>query len=108
MTSKIWRSSYHDVEGQIKESLKQLKLDYLDLYLIHWPDGYFREAKMPIHEVWPQMESLVEKGLTKSIGISNFNVQMTLDLLTYARIQPVCNQVELNPLCPQPQLVRFL
>ena len=54
------------------------------------------------------MEALVDKGLVKSIGISNFNVQLTWDMLTYARIPPVVNQVELHPLCPQPKLLKFL
>ena len=54
------------------------------------------------------MEALVEKGLTKSIGVSNFNTQLIWDLLTYARIKPVVNQIELHPQNPQPELVRFL
>eukprot|EP00355_Strombidium_rassoulzadegani_P006861 CAMPEP_0168615674 /NCGR_PEP_ID=MMETSP0449_2-20121227/4627_1 /TAXON_ID=1082188 /ORGANISM="Strombidium rassoulzadegani, Strain ras09" /LENGTH=281 /DNA_ID=CAMNT_0008656423 /DNA_START=34 /DNA_END=879 /DNA_ORIENTATION=+ len=108
VTTKLWHSQYGDVEGAIKESLQKLKLDYVDLYLIHWPLGYYSEPKAPVHKIWPQMESLVEKGLTKSIGVSNFNNQLVWDLLTYAKILPVCNQVELNPQCPQPEVVKFL
>ena len=54
------------------------------------------------------MEALVAKGLTKSIGVSNFNTQLIWDLLTYAKIKPVCNQIELNPQNPQVDLVKFL
>ena len=54
------------------------------------------------------MESLVDKGLVKSIGTSNFNVQLLWDMLSYARIPPVCNEVELHPLNAQLQLVKFL
>ena len=58
--------------------------------------------------VWPKLEALVEKGYTKSIGLSNFSVQMILDLLTYCKIKPVMNQVELHPYLKQSELVRFL
>lgn len=61
-----------------------------------------------MHLLWPDLEALVQKGLTKSIGVSNFNVQMIMDLLCYAKIKPVCNQIELNPQNPQRNLVNFL
>ena len=108
ITTKLWHSDYHNIEGAIRTSLSKLKLDYIDLYLIHWPLGQKCEQPKPVHKVWVEMEDLVDKGLTKSIGISNFNVQMTWDLLCYARIKPVVNQVELNPQCAQTELVRFL
>lgn len=54
------------------------------------------------------MEALVDKGLVRSIGVSNFNVQLLWDMLSYARILPVCNEVELHPKCAQPKLVKFL
>ena len=75
----------------MKESLTKLKLDYVDLYLIHWPANYFSTPKKPMHELWREMESLVDKGLTKSIGLSNFNTQLILDILTYAKHRPVAN-----------------
>ena len=64
-------------------------------------------GNVPIHKAWPQMEALVEKGLVRSIGVSNFNVQMLWDMLTYARIPPAVNQVEIHPLNAQEELVRF-
>jgi D-xylose reductase len=70
--------------------------------------GYFSEPKKPMHVLWPEMESLVEKKLTKSIGVSNFNTQLIWDMLTYAKIKPAVNQIELNPQCVQNELVKFL
>ena len=71
VTTKLWQTDFDNVEGAIRESLGKLKLDYVDAYLVHWPAMYF--AKKPLHVLWPEMEALVEKGLTKSIGVSNFN-----------------------------------
>jgi diketogulonate reductase-like aldo/keto reductase len=76
--------------------------------LIHWPAGFFAPNKKPLHKLWAELESLVDKGLTKSLGLSNFNLQLTSDLLTYARIKPVCNQIELHPLCVQDGLIKFM
>jgi len=87
---------------------------------VHWPvavrtvkpattteAAVFESIKMPMHHVWPQMEALVEKGLAKSIGLSNFNVQMMWDLLSYCKIKPVANEIEINPYIAQTELVRF-
>jgi len=104
--SKIWWDEVEDVEAACKRSLTKLGLEQLDLYLIHWPiavkdlgDGKFERIKMPMYKVWAQMEALVDKGLVKSIGVSNFNVQLIWDMLSYARIPPAVNEVELHPLC---------
>ena len=76
------------------------------MYLVHWPiavkdvgDGKFERIKIPMYKIWAQMEALVDKGLVKSIGVSNFNVQLIWDMLSYARIPPAVNEVELHPLC---------
>jgi len=61
-----------------------------------------------MHVLWPKLEALVEKGLTKSIGLSNFSVQMMMDLLCYCKIKPVVNEVELNPMIIQEDLLRFM
>ena len=53
ITTKIFYKQYNDVEGAIRETLNKLKLDYVDLYLIHWPLGYYSEPQMPLHQVWP-------------------------------------------------------
>ena len=68
----------------------------------------YKKINLPMHKIWAQMEALVDKGLVKSIGVSNFNVQLLWDLLSYARIKPVVNEVELHPLNAQTKLVKFL
>lgn len=68
--------------------------------MIHWPAGFWQEDpanRVPIHVLWRKLEEFVDAGLIKSIGVSNFNLQMLADLLCYARIKPSCNEVELNP-----------
>mmetsp|Transcript_10986 Transcript_10986/g.11101 ORF Transcript_10986/g.11101 Transcript_10986/m.11101 type:complete len:117 (+) Transcript_10986:146-496(+) len=96
-----------NIEEAIKESLGKLKLDYVDCYLIHWP-AHYHAVKRPMFELWKELESLVDRGLTKSLGLSNFNVQLIMDILTYAKHLPVVNQVELHPSNAQVELVRFL
>lgn len=91
MTTKVYHTEYEDIEGALKRSLDKLKLPFVDLYLVHWPAGFWHETKKPVHVVWAEMEALVEKGMTKSIGVSNFNGQLLRDLLCYAKIKPVCN-----------------
>ncbi len=70
-------------------------------------DGKLITAKVAIQETWQAMENLVKKGLVKSIGVSNFSTIMLVDLLTYAKIKPVMNQVELHPYLTQEKLVAF-
>ena len=108
ITTKMWNKNFHDPEAALAESLKKLQLEYVDLFLIHIPNGFDCDPKIPVHVLWPKMEALVDKGMTKSIGVSNFNGQMVRDLLCYARHKPVVNQIELNPQCCQVNLVDFL
>jgi diketogulonate reductase-like aldo/keto reductase len=89
VVTKLWHTDYADPEAALKLSLSKLQLAYVDCYLIHWPNNL--EAKKPFHVIWAEMESLVTKGLTRSIGVSNFGVQLLSDLLCYAKIKPVCN-----------------
>ena len=91
--TKIWHTEYGNPEEALRRSLSKLKLDYVDCYLIHWPNNLASESKKPFHILWAELEQLVEKGLTKSLGVSNFNVQLLSDLLCYAKIKPVCNQI---------------
>ena len=77
--------------------------------MIHWPIGLFSHPKkQPLHSLWIELEALVDKGLTRSIGVSNFNMQLMMDLLCYSRIKPVCNQIEINPHCQQASMLKFL
>ena len=85
IVTKVWIDEVEDVESACRRSLGRLGLEYVDLYLLHWPisvrevpqeDGSasYEKLKIPIHKIWPQLESLFDKGLAKSIGVSNFNV----------------------------------
>ena len=67
-----------------------MKIDYLDLYLIQYPTHFFT-INEPLYKIWARMEKLVELGLTRSIGVANFNVQLLLDMFTYCNIRPACN-----------------
>lgn len=98
ITTKLWHTDKNDVEGAIKTSLKKLQLDYVDLYLVHWmradidfDSDDWKIKSPPHHIVWAGMEALVEKGLTKSIGVSNCTTPMFFDLLAGCKIKPAVN-----------------
>lgn len=106
------------VEAAVEVSLKNLTLSYLDLYLIHWPDtSSLGDATDPPHkqgkpsprikETWRAMERLVEKGLVRAIGVSNFSISQIEELLSFAKIVPAVNQVELHPFWRQDDLLKF-
>jgi len=115
VTTKIYPGDHEDPVSALKTSLKKLQLEYLDLYLIHWPINLRKEASHPnpkeeeflpldIKSVWRGLEQCVELGLTKSIGVSNFSCKKIEELLRYANIPPAVNQVELHPLWQQKKL----
>ncbi|MED3982061.1 aldo/keto reductase [Priestia megaterium] len=103
VTSKIWNSDlgYEATIAAYETSLKKLGLDYLDLYLIHWPvEGKYKEA-------WRALETLYKEGKVKAIGVSNFQVHHLKDLMEDAEIKPVINQVEYHPRLTQKELQAF-
>jgi diketogulonate reductase-like aldo/keto reductase len=115
ITSKLW-NSFHgkdQVKPAFEKTLGDLKLEYLDLYLMHWPVTQDPETKenridpASIKVAWQEMEKLVDSGEVKSIGVSNFNINRLTELLQYARIKPAVNQVELHPYLPQTELLAF-
>ncbi|KAI8379879.1 NADP-dependent oxidoreductase domain-containing protein [Choanephora cucurbitarum] len=134
ITSKLWNTHHRKeyVKHNVKASLKALGVDYLDLYLVHWPVSFINSGKPeetpvvpnmeylipkkdgvvqvetvdPI-ETWKAMEELVDEGYVKAIGISNFNIEKTQHILKHCRIKPAMNQIELHPGLQQPELIKF-
>jgi diketogulonate reductase-like aldo/keto reductase len=101
VTSKIL-TSIADPEAGVQASLERLQLTYLDLYLIHAPFGEYDLAA-----AWQAMESLVEKGLVRSIGVSNFRTSDLEVICNGCKIRPCVNQIENNPLIVQPELFQY-
>lgn len=132
ITSKLW-NTYHapeHVEAACRKSLTDLRLDYLDLYLIHFPialefvpfetryppewihdpdadNPVMQRAAVPLHETWSAMEDLQDKGLVRQIGVCNYNSALIHDLMTYARIKPAVLQIEAHPYLTQEKLIRL-
>lgn len=100
ITSKVWNfgMSKADTIASIEVSLEKLELDYVDLFLIHWPgDNDYKEA-------WLGLEEMYAAGKIKAIGVSNFQEHHLDDLLSYAKVVPVLNQIELHPKLSQKSL----
>jgi alcohol dehydrogenase (NADP+) len=125
ITSKLWNDKHSeaDVIPSCEKSLRDLQLDYLDLYLIHWPFPNFHapgvdvtsrdpHAQPYIHEnymkTWRQLEKLVERGLVRHIGTSNMTIPKLKLLLRDAHIKPACSEMELHPHFQQPELFQFV
>ncbi len=125
IVSKLWndRHAEEDVVPACRKSLADLQLDYLDMYLVHWPfpnhhppgcsaDSRSPNAKPYIHEnfmkTWRQMERLVDLGLVRHIGTSNMTIPKLKLLLRDARIRPAVNEMELHPHFQQPDLFEFV
>jgi alcohol dehydrogenase (NADP+) len=125
VTSKVWNDRHGDGQAitSCEQSLRDLRLDYLDLFLIHWPFPNFHppgcdvgsrspDARPYIHEsfmkTWRQLELLVDQGLVRHIGTSNMTIPKLRLVLGDARIRPACNEMELHPHFQQPELYRFV
>ncbi|XP_060523373.1 aldo-keto reductase family 1 member A1-like [Cylas formicarius] len=120
ITTKLpWSNNYPEgVEKSLKESLESLQLDYVDLYLIHFPirttplddKGFQGLQGLPTDHIgiWRQMEEQVKAGRARTIGLSNFNQRQVENILREAKIKPVANQIELNVYLSQNEFVEFL
>lgn len=103
VTSKVWNADlgYESTLAAYETSLKKLNLEYLDLYLIHWPvEGKYKEA-------WKALETLYKEGRVKAIGVSNFHIHHLQELMKDAEIKPMVNQVEFHPRLTQKELRDF-
>ena len=120
ITSKLWNThhGHANVRPAIEKTLADLRLDYLDLYLIHWPvamkymvphvpNQFIPLEEQPIADTWQGMEEVLEAGLTRHIGVSNFSIKKLKQLLETARHRPEMNQVEMHPLLAQNELKAF-
>jgi D-xylose reductase len=132
ITSKLWNTCHEpkQVRAACERSLRDLKLDVLDLYLVHfpialafvpfdlrYPPGWFHDPqaaqpamksiRVPIADTWGAMEELVRAGLVKRIGVCNFGASLLRDLLSHCAIRPAALQVELHPYLTQQRLLRY-
>jgi alcohol dehydrogenase (NADP+) len=122
ITSKLWSNAHgrENVEPALRKTLKDLGLEYLDLYLIHWPiplkpsavlpgsaADFLTLEEAPIHSTWAGMEAAAGAGLTRHLGVSNFSAKKIRELLPHCKIKPEVNQVELHPLLQQAELVAY-
>lgn len=122
ITSKLWNNAHlkNDVRPALEKTLKDLQLDHLDLFLIHWPVALKPEVqfpsssndflplnKAPISLTWKAMEECVKNKQTKHIGVSNFNIKKIKKLSDNCEIKPEVNQIELHPFLQQPEMLEF-
>jgi diketogulonate reductase-like aldo/keto reductase len=121
ITTKASPTSFRNIRQACEASLQRLQLSYIDLYLLHWPiaveptgqdppvfvPGQVKIDRVPLFQVWAQMEELVDAGLVRSIGVSNWTVGLLNDMLGFARIRPTVNQLEAHIYNQRPELVQF-
>ncbi|CAI4064216.1 hypothetical protein N7582_002615 [Saccharomyces uvarum] len=131
VTTKLWCTQHHEPAKALDQSLKRLGLDYVDLYLMHWPvrldpnyikDGHIlsiptkEDGSRPVDitnwnfiKTWELMQELPKTNKTRAVGVSNFSINNLKDLLASPgnQLTPAANQVELHPLLPQNELIDF-
>jgi len=103
ITSKLWvqHTGYEKTKLAIDDSLRRLKLDYLDMYLIHQPYG-------DVHGSWRAMQDAYRDGKLRAIGVSNFQPDRLMDIVVFNEIKPAINQIEINPFLQQEDSLKFM
>ena len=122
ITSKLWSNAHgrENVAPALQKTLTDLGLEYVDLYMVHWPIAlrstavlpgsaadFLPLSEAPLHETWAAMEAAVDAGLVRHLGISNFSAKKLRELLPHCRLKPEVNQVELHPLLQQKELLAY-
>ncbi|KAK3056374.1 H/ACA snoRNP pseudouridylase subunit [Extremus antarcticus] len=124
VTSKLWCTYHRRTEECLDESLKRLGLDYVDLYLMHWPVPMNPNGNHPLQpkhpdgsrdldtewshtDTWKGMEKLLKTGKTRAIGVSNYSVKFLEELLPHCSVVPAANQIENHPYLPQQEISDF-
>lgn len=114
LTTKVWNFDHKNVRGAFEDSMKRLGLDYVDMYLLHWPKSLDPATETPYKDwdfvdTYKEIQKLLDTGKVRSIGISNFTVAKARKLLAdpEVTVKPVVNQIEGHPLLPQPELTKW-
>lgn len=115
VTTKLWNYDHHNVEEAFDKSLARLNVDYIDLYLMHWPQAtksgqlFVADDSIDFVTTWKAMERLFETrpGKVKAIGVSNFSVKNLTELLKHAKIVPALNEIESHPYNQEQELLDF-
>jgi len=122
ITSKLWNNAHlpQHVAPNLEQTLKDLQIEYIDLYLMHWPvalrpdvifpsrgDEFLSLSDIPLINTWMAMQELKEQGLSRHVGVSNFNVPKMNALMTEGGIKPECNQVESHPFLQQQPVLTY-
>ncbi|XP_022141214.1 NADPH-dependent aldo-keto reductase, chloroplastic [Momordica charantia] len=119
LTSKVWGSDHHDPVSALNQTLRKLGVEYIDMYLVHWPlklkpwacypvpkEGDF-EKVLDLERTWAGMEKCLDLGLCRCIGLSNFSTNKVESILEFASIPPAVNQVEMHPMWRQRKIREF-
>lgn len=105
ITTKLWMTDYDDVAQACRNSMDRLGVDYIDLYLVHWP--VCKNGNFELEKLWRDMEALVGANMVRSIGVANFGMSNLTKILSFCKIRPAMLQIELHAHNPQDELREF-